>query len=218
MNWSPIFSVSYGVLWVVVVVQVVLTLAVARLVGQLMSRRFPTTGARVIDPGPDIGATVESWEGADLSESPLSFRFPRGRALFLLYVAPHCTACARLMPSARRFFKEISPVADAAWVMTLGATPAALQTFAREKGMEAYPGLSEESLPPSWRVGGAPFGLWVGADGVVKAKGMVDRREHLESLRHAAEIGHPSIQSYVAAVAEEQEKHRLERQMSGAPQ
>ena len=107
MDWSPIFYVSYVVLWVVVVLQVVLVLALARLVGQLMSRRFPASGARVIDPGPDLGATVESWEGADLAGDPLSLRFPRQRALFLLYVAPHCTACAgccrRHGTSSRRY-------------------------------------------------------------------------------------------------------------------
>ena len=59
--------------------------------------------------------------------------------------------------------------------------------------------------------GDRSFGLWVGADGKVKAKGMVDRREHLESLRQAAEIGHSSIQSYVTALAEEEEQKRQEK-------
>jgi methylamine dehydrogenase accessory protein MauD len=216
MDGSPIFYVSYVVLWGVVLLLVGLILALARLVGQLMSRRFPGAGARVIDPGPDIGATVESWEGTDPAGDPVSLRFPRARDLFLLYVAPHCTACARLLPSARHFFKEIAPAADAVWVMTQGAKPEALRAYAREKGIEAYPGLAEEALPPGWRVGGAPFGLWVGADGKVKAKGMVDRREHLESLRQAVEVGHPSFQSYVTAQAEEEEQRR-ERQVSVGP-
>jgi methylamine dehydrogenase accessory protein MauD len=216
MDGSVVLFVSYLVLWLVVLVQVALTLALSRLVGQILSRRFPASGARVIDPGPDIGATVESWEGIDLAGNPLSLRFPRRRDLFLLYVAPHCTACARLLPSARRFFQEIAAQADSVWVMTQGVTPEALRAYAREKGMEAWPGLSEEAMPPSWRVGGAPFGLWVGADGKVKAKGMCDRREHLESLLQAAEIGHPSIQSYTTALAEEEEQQR-EHQASGAP-
>jgi methylamine dehydrogenase accessory protein MauD len=215
MDWSAVFLVSYVVLWVVVLLQVVLVLALARLVGQLMSRRFPMAGARVIDPGPEIGTSVESWEGVNLAGNPLSLQFPRQRALFLLYVAPHCTACARLLPSARNFFKEIAPAADAVWVMTQNVAPEALRAYAREKGMEAWPGTSEEALPPSWRVGGAPFGLWVGADGKVKAKGMVDRREHLESLLRAAEIGHPSVQSFVTALAEEEEQRR--EQPSAAP-
>jgi len=181
-----------------------------------MSRHFPMSGARVIDPGPEIGTTVVSWEGADLAGSPLSLRFPRQRALFALYLAPHCTVCTRLLPSARHFFKEIAPAADAIWVMTQGVTPEALKAYAHEHGLEALPGVSEEALLPSWRVGGAPFGLWVGADGKVKAKGMVDRREHLESLLLAAELGHPSIQSYVAARAEKEEQRR-EQQASGEP-
>ncbi len=216
MDWNPIFYISYIVLWAVVLLQVVLVLALARLVGQLMSRRFPTTGARVIDPGPDIGVTVENWEGADLAGNPVSLRFPRKRAVFLLYVAPHCTACARLLPSARYFFKEIAHAADVVWVMTQGVRPDALRAYARKNGLEAYPGLSEEALPPRWRLGGAPFGLWVGADGKVKAKGMVDRREHLESLQHAAAIGHATVESYVTAQAEEEEQRR-QREASGGP-
>ncbi len=139
MDWNAVFFVSYGVLWVVVLLQVALILALARLVGQLMSRRFPTSGARVIDPGPDIGMTVESWEGSDLAGNPVSLQFPRQRALFLLYVAPHCTACARLLPSARHFFKEIASAADSVWVMTQGVTPEALRAYAQRKAWRPTP-------------------------------------------------------------------------------
>src|SRR5437867_4450089 len=106
MNWSAIFLISYGVLWVVVLLQAALLLALARLVGQLMSRRYPGAGARLIDPGPDIGATVEGWEGIDLLQHPVNIQFPRDRGLFLLYISPHCTLCAALLPPAKRFFKE----------------------------------------------------------------------------------------------------------------
>ena len=108
MDWSPIFYVSYVVLWVVVVLQVVLVLALARLVGQLMSRRFPASGARVIDPAPTWARRWRSWEGADLAGDPLSLRFPR-------QLRSSCSTWrriarpARLLPSARHFFKEISP-------------------------------------------------------------------------------------------------------------
>jgi methylamine dehydrogenase accessory protein MauD len=216
MEWSTVFFVSYAVLWGVVIIQVVLILALARLVGQIMSRHLPMSGARVIDPGPEIGTTVASWEGADLAGRSLSLRFPRSRDLFLLYLAPHCTVCARLLPSARRFFNEIASAADSIWVMTQGVTPEALKAYAQKNGLEGRPGISEDALPGSWRVGGAPFGLWIGADGKVKAKGMVDRREHLESLMLAAELGHPSIESYVAARAEKEEQRR-EQLAAGEP-
>jgi methylamine dehydrogenase accessory protein MauD len=190
----------------VVIVQVVLTLALARLVGQL-HRRIPPSGARVIDPGPEIGHVLENWEGADLLGNAVSLAFPRRRALFLLYVSPHCSICAWLLPAAKRFFKEIASEADGVWVLTPGNRRTRLE-YARANGLNAHTLVSEDELPPSWRVGGSPFGLWISAEGAVKAKGMVDRREHLEGLRYAAELGHSSVQSYLAGQAEQAEQQR----------
>jgi methylamine dehydrogenase accessory protein MauD len=193
-------------LWVVVAIQVVLTLALARLVGQL-SRRMPPAGARILDPGPEIGQTLEGWDGTDLFGSPVSLRFPRDRGLLLLYLSPHCSVCAWLLPAAKRFFKEIDPAAEGVWVMTPGSRDTQIR-YARDQGLTRHRVLAEDRLPVSWRVGGAPFGVWVDAAGAVKTKGLVNSREHLESLRHAAETGYPSVESYLAAVAEQQEASR----------
>jgi len=206
MKWTTIGWISYLVLWAVVVSQVVLTLALARMVGQLR-RRNPPSGARVINPGPEIDSFVEDWEGTDLLGNPVSIKFPRERGLFLLYISPHCTVCAGLIPSAKRFFKEIETEADSIWVMVLGKRETQIN-YARENGLTKHHIVAEDQLPVSFRIEGAPFGLWVNSSGQVQAKGMVDRREHLESLRYAAEIGHSSIQSYISALAEEEEQER----------
>jgi methylamine dehydrogenase accessory protein MauD len=206
MNWTSIGWASYAVLWIVVLVQVILTLALARAVGRLV-RRSPPSGARVINPGPELGSSVSDWEGTDLLGERVSVRFPRKRGLFLLYISPHCSTCAGLLPSAKRFFNEIAAEADSAWVMVSGSLQAQI-SYARENELTRHPVAAEEQLPPSFRVGGAPFGLWIDSAGHVRAKGMVDRREHLESLRNAVKTGHPSIESYVAARAEETERER----------
>lgn len=205
MDWTTVGWISYAVLWVLVVVQVILTLALSRLVGQLMSRRFPGSGARIIDPGPEIGATVEGWEGVDLLGQPVRLQFPRDRGLFMLYVSPHCSTCAALLPPAKRFFKEIAAQAEGVWVMVLGSREKQID-YVRQNGLTNHLMLAEEQLPASWRLGGAPFGLWIDASGEVRAKGMVNNREHLESLHKAVETGHPSLESYVSALAEEKEQ------------
>jgi methylamine dehydrogenase accessory protein MauD len=201
MDWATIGLISYIVLWVVVIVQVVLTVALARLVGQLMSRRFPAGGARVIDPGPETGTLLDGWETTDLFGEPVAVQFPRERGLFALYVSPHCSVCASLLPVAKHFFKEIATEAEGVWVLTLG-TRQAQSHYARENGLTQQRVLAEDLLPPIWRLGGGPFGLWISATGEVKAKGMVNSREHLESLHNAAVLGHASFQSYVTAQAE----------------
>lgn len=206
MNWTTVGWISYLVLWALVVIQVILTLALARLVGQL-SRRNPPAGARVINPGPEIDSLVENWDGTDLFGNTVNVRFPRERGLFLLYVSPHCSVCSALIPSGKRFFKEISGEVNGAWIMVLGSRETQI-SYTRENGLNEHLVAAEEQLPPSWRVAGAPFGLWISASGQVKAKGMVNHREHLESLRLAARTGHPSIQSYLSALGQEEEKVR----------
>jgi methylamine dehydrogenase accessory protein MauD len=216
MEWSTVQVVSHLLLWVVVLVQAVLLLALARLVGQLMNRRFPAAGARVIDPGPEIGAVVDGWEGTDLVGRPVQVHFPRERGVFLLYVSPHCTLCAALLPPAKRFFKEIAAEAEGMWAMVLGTRESQIR-YAQDNELTQHRVLTEDQLPSAWRLGGGPFGLWIGADGEVKAKGMVNNREHLESLREAARLGHPSLQSYLSARAEQAEQAREHPQLLKGP-
>jgi methylamine dehydrogenase accessory protein MauD len=215
MRWSNLLVISHLALWVVVLAQAALLVALARLVGQLMGRRFPAAGARVIDPGPEIGTRVDDWEGADLFGRGVCFQFPRERGLFLLSMSPHCSVCAALLPSAKRFLKEIDREAEGVWVLVMGSEQAQAR-YAEQNGLTSQAVLSEDRLPAGWRVGGTPFGLWVDGSGEVRAKGMVNNREQLESLRHAAGLGHPSLQSYVAARAEEAERRREQGDLMGS--
>jgi len=212
MNVSALVVISYVVLWIIVIVEAVLIIALARVVGRL-ARKAPISGARVIDPGPEIGAAIESWTGMDLMGQSVSLTFPRQRGVFLLYVSPHCAVCSALLPSGKRFLKEIASEAEGIWVMTLGEPDTQL-AYAQEHALLQHPVVAESQLPPTWRLGGAPFGVWVDSTGIVRAKGMVDRREHLESLRNAAAVGHPSVQSYMSAVAEREEQQR--EQLAGS--
>jgi methylamine dehydrogenase accessory protein MauD len=216
MEWLTILVISHVVLWVVVLVQALLLLALARLVGQLMSRRFRASGARVIDPRPDIGTVVDSWEATDLFGKVVRIQFPRERGLFLLYLSPYCSICAGLLPGAKHFLKEIAADAEGLWVLILGTGETQVK-YARENGLALQPVLAEDQLPPAWRVGGGPFGLWINAAGEVRAKGMVNSREHLESLRHAVVLGHASVQSYVAAQAKGDGQHREQAPLLDAP-
>lgn len=198
--WSQFGLISYFVLWAVVLVQAVLLLSLSRLVGRL-SKRLPPSGARMIDPGPDLGQSLPAWRGTDLLGRDLAWEFPRERGVFLLYVSPHCSTCAQLAPAAKRFFKEIGDEAEGVWVLTIGSEQVH-HDYIRKRGLDRHPVVAEESLPEELRLGGAPFAIWADAEGVVRAKGMVNTREHLESLRAAAAGGHDSIESYLEQEAE----------------
>lgn len=196
--WSQVGLISYFALWAVVLVQAVLLLALSRLVGRL-SKRLPPSGARMIDPGPDLGETLPEWHGDDVLGRELHLRFPRQQGALLLYVSPHCSTCSRLVPGAKSFFHEIRQEVAGVWVLTIGGD-AVRGEYAR--GLGGYPVVAEESLPAELQLGGAPFAIWADRNGVVRAKGMVNTREHLESLQEAAASGRESIESYLESETE----------------
>jgi hypothetical protein len=49
-------------------------------------------------------------------------------------------------------------------------------------------------------VGKLPYAVLMDADGVVLSKGLVNSREHLESLIIAHEMGVKSVQDYIASL------------------
>jgi methylamine dehydrogenase accessory protein MauD len=51
----------------------------------------------------------------------------------------------------------------------------------------------------AFHVGKLPYAILIDAEGVIRANGLVNNREHLESLIVAEETGFGTIQSYLAA-------------------
>lgn len=117
---STAFWLSYIAIWLLVTLQIVLTIALARLVGQL-NRRLPPSGARLIDPGPEIGDVVEAFDGTDLQGRAVSFQFPSNRGLLVLYLSPHCSQCTTMLPAVKRFSVEILQKAASVIVMVQGS-------------------------------------------------------------------------------------------------
>jgi len=50
-----------------------------------------------------------------------------------------------------------------------------------------------------YQVGKLPYAILIDADGIIRAKGLVNSREHLDSLILAEESGFGTIQAYLAA-------------------
>jgi methylamine dehydrogenase accessory protein MauD len=50
----------------------------------------------------------------------------------------------------------------------------------------------------TYAVGKLPYAVLIDADGIIRAKGIVNTREHLESLFEAERRGVASIQQYLA--------------------
>ena len=82
------------------------------------------------------------------------------------------------------------------------------EAFVQAERLDGFAYVLSPSLGMTWQVGKLPYAALLDAGGVVRAKGLVNTREHLESLFEAMEHGVASIQDYFASQAERREATR----------
>jgi hypothetical protein len=68
-----------------------------------------------------------------------------------------------------------------------------------EHHLDGIPLIVAPAAESAWRVHTTPYTVAVDEQGIVRAKGIANELSHLESLVNAVELGHPSIESFVAA-------------------
>jgi methylamine dehydrogenase accessory protein MauD len=188
--------VSNVVLWVLVVVLSGVVLALTRQVGLLHERVAPA-GALVTGGGPRPGEVAPVLELEDWSGHPLQLggRDPEGRATLLFFLSPTCPVCRTLLPL-------LEPVARAEGrrvrcVLASDGPRTEHAAFVHRHGLETRYVLSTE-LGLAYQVGRLPHAVLIDAEGVVRARGLVNTREHLESLFEAEARGVASLQELLA--------------------
>lgn len=187
----------------IVVLQLVLTLGLAvllfglaRQVGILHERVAPM-GAMTSDQGPAVGERAPVLSVTTLAGERLAVGEPsaEGRSRLLLFVSPSCPVCKKLLPIARSF-------ADAEHldVLLVGdGDDAEQRAMIREFALERVPYANAPQVGMTYHVGKLPYAILLDAAGIVRAKGLVNNREHLESLLVAEETGFGTIQAYLEA-------------------
>jgi methylamine dehydrogenase accessory protein MauD len=189
----------------IVVLQVFLTLALAillfglaRQVGILHERVAPM-GAMTSDQGPAAGAMAPKLSVTTLSGNPLTIggESERGQSRLLLFVSPTCPVCKKLLPIARSFSD-----AERLEIIFIGDGEVADQAaMIKQFSLEKFAYVNSPQVGIAFHVGKLPYAILIDAEGVIRAKGLVNNREHLESLIVAEETGFGTIQSYLAAKA-----------------
>ncbi|WP_374574445.1 methylamine dehydrogenase accessory protein MauD [Phenylobacterium sp.] len=189
--------ISQILLWVLVLGLSVTVAALARQIGVLHERIAPV-GALATGRGPEVGDPVPRIAGRLLEGGALDIGEPLGaeaRLRLLLFVSSACPICKKLIPLAKAFAKS-----ERVDVIFVGdAEPAEQRQFVAKQGLEGFPFVNGPDVGMTFRVERLPYAVLVDQAGKVAAKGLVNSREHLESLVTAHETGFSSIQDYLAA-------------------
>jgi methylamine dehydrogenase accessory protein MauD len=69
--------------------------------------------------------------------------------------------------------------------------------FAQKHDLSRFPYVLSQELGLAYQIGKLPYAVLLDETGTVRAKGLVNTREHLESLFEAKERGVASLQQFV---------------------
>jgi methylamine dehydrogenase accessory protein MauD len=190
---NEVLAASVVLLWLVVIALAVAVIALARQIGVLHGRLAPA-GALMTNAGPKVGETVPRKTFQSLDGTPALVGGTRERPQLLLFVSPTCPICRTLVPTARSLAR--SERLDLVFASD-GGDPAAHAAYVEKQGIGDHPYVISTELGLTFEVGKLPYAVLLDARGVLRSKGLVNSREHLESLVEAMLSGYESIQDYL---------------------
>ncbi len=193
-------AISNIVLWVIVIGLLIVVLALTRQLGVLHERISPV-GALMLGKGLTIGEQAPMVDVSDLDGHAIRVGAPRtdNRSTLVLFVSPTCPICKTLLPVVRSSRKD-----ERDWLDILLASDgeaAGHREFVSSQGLATVPYILSSTLGMTYQVSRLPFAVLIDSGGVVRARGLVNSREQLESLFEAQRLGVASIQEYFASKA-----------------
>jgi methylamine dehydrogenase accessory protein MauD len=186
---------SQVALWVALLVLAVVCMALARQIGVLHQRIAPA-GALSLPQPLKLGDSTPEMTLTGLDGSTVKIGGVRGgRSQLVLFVAPDCAVCEALLPAVRS-----AQGAERSWldiVLASDGEPEKHVEFVRQKDLTKFPYVISEHLGRSFGVAKLPYAVLIDEAGKLSATGLVNTREHLESLFVAKESGVRNIQQYL---------------------
>ena len=201
MNEALVLSVV--LLWIVVVILGIAVVALARQVGVLYERVAPA-GALMINNSIELGEPVPRVEAVDFNtHQPITIGKPTedGRSLLVFFLSPDCPVCKSLLPVLNS-----SRTAENSWLDILLASDGDMTTqkeFIDRYDLAQFPYVVSQELGMTYQISKLPYAVLIDGNGLLTSSGLINSREHLESLFEAKERKIDSIQTFI----EDQQKN-----------
>ena len=186
--------ISNALLWVLMLAVIVALWALARQIGVLYERIAPM-GALITDSGPKLGEAAPEFELPALNGAMVAIGGERARSQLLFFLSPTCPVCKKLLPVLKS-----ASIAERDWLdVGLASDGEATQhlAFYGASKLTDFPYVLSADLGMTYRVSRLPYAVLLDERGIIRAKGMINTREHLESLFNAKELGVGSVQDYL---------------------
>ena len=192
--------IAIAALWVIVLGLALAVLALARQIG-ILHQRLPAAGALKLGAGPVVGEAAPVVEANDFTGHPLRIGGADAAAIdtLLVFVSPSCPVCKTLLPALRAIRRREQPRVRV--VLASDGPRLEHADFIAAESLAEFTYVLSEALGIAFGAGRLPHAVLIDGLGVVRASGLVNSREHLDSLFEARERGVGSLQEWMQAGA-----------------
>ncbi|MCP3984670.1 MAG: methylamine dehydrogenase accessory protein MauD [bacterium] len=188
--------VSNAILWILVVALGLVVVALTRQIG-LLHERIAPVGALATSAGLEIGDDVPEFALQTLDGA--EFRLAAQRTL-LFFLSPTCPVCETILPTLKRIERE--EASSLRVILASDGDPEEHARFVRAKGLDRSAYVLSQELGLRFEVAKLPYAVLIDGAGRVAAKGIVNTREHIESLFEAERLEVASIQEFLQQTEE----------------
>ena len=187
--------VAVIVQWVFLIALATIVFALLRQVGVLHERLGPV-GALMLPGGPQPGMPAPRFDLTDLfgRDVTIGGRATGTLSTLLFFLSPTCPICKSLLPVLLSLAAEEGD--GLRLVFASDGDEEAQRDMVREFGLGDHPLVLSTALGLAYEVSKLPHAVLIDAEGRVAAKGLVNNREHLESLFEARNLGVATRQDY----------------------
>ena len=187
--------ISNLVLWLVVLGVCAIVVALVRQIGVLHERIAPA-GALMLGNGPRVGEQAPQFELQGLGDVAVTIGGSQTaeRSTLVFFLSPTCPVCKTLLPvleSARKSERDWLQI-----VLASDGEVQAQQRFIEANGLAVFPYILSAELGRAYHVEKLPYAILIDEQGILRSKGLINTREHLESLFEAKELHVASVQDF----------------------
>lgn len=191
-----LLAISNVALWVGFLAMVLVILALARQIGVLHERVAPA-GALMVNSKLKVGESAPVLSARALDGSIVAIaETVSGKSQLLFFLSPDCPVCNELLPALKSAAQTESD-----WLHTIFASDGDGQDhqgYVARKEIQNFPYVVSELLGKTYGVSKLPYAVLIDENGIIASMGIVNSREHLDSLFEAKEQKVASIQEYMA--------------------
>ncbi|WP_374438965.1 methylamine dehydrogenase accessory protein MauD [Pseudomonas panipatensis] len=186
--------VSNILLWCLLIALAFVVMGLVRQIGVLHGRIAPA-GALMVDKGVAVNEPAPQVTAADRKGRPVNFGYAGDKAQLLFFLSPTCPICKSLLPAIKSIAKEQAERLEVVYVSDGDAE--AQQALIAEHKLEDATYVVGPEVGMTYQIGKLPYAALVDKAGVLRAKGLVNSREHLDSLFETEHLGSATLQEYL---------------------